>query len=83
MLRLLCVAQIDFSVMCDLFGGYYAHAFVHVVMVLYSYGVLWAYAAVFSSSVASIFFQYALNEECNIYLPHSARMLHWLRSSPS
>ena len=58
--------------MCHLFGGQYAHAFVHVCMILYSYGVLWAYAAVFSSSVASIFFQYALNEECNIYLPHSA-----------
>ena len=57
--------------MAHLFGGQYAHAFVHVVMVLYSYGVLWAYAAVFSSSVASIVFQYALNEECNIYLPHS------------
>ena len=57
--------------MAHLFGGPYAHAFVHVCMVLYSYGVLWAYAAVFSSSVASIVFQYALNEECNIYLPHS------------
>lgn len=36
-------------------------------MVFYCLGVLWAYASVFASSVASLFFQLVLYEECDIY----------------
>ena len=63
--------KIDFSLMCELFGGRSGHALVHLCMTLYSYGVLWAYAAVFSSSVDAIFFRYALQQDCNIYLSPS------------
>jgi hypothetical protein len=31
------------------------------------YGVLWAYGSVFSSSVASLFYQFVFDEECNVY----------------
>ena len=63
--------QLDFSLLAQLFGGRPAYVFVHVVMMLYSLCVLWAYAAVFAASVDSLFFRYALGEECNIYLAPS------------
>ena len=67
----LSLLQLDFSLLAQLFGGRPAYVFVHVVMMLYSLCALWAYAAVFASSVDSIFFRYALDEECNIYLSPS------------
>jgi hypothetical protein len=36
-------------------------------MIMYCYGALWSYVAIFSSSASTMFFQYALGEECNIY----------------
>jgi hypothetical protein len=36
-------------------------------MVFYCIGILWAYSSVFASSVASLFFQLVLNQECDIY----------------
>ena len=61
-------SKLDFSLLAQLFGGRPAYAFVHVVMMLYSQCALWAYAAVFASSVDSIVFQYVLGESCNIYV---------------
>jgi hypothetical protein len=60
--------KLDFSLLAQLYGGRPAYVAVHVIMCLYSYCALWAYAAVFASSVDSIVFEYALGERCNIYV---------------
>ena len=62
-----CDIKLDFAYMCWLYGGAQAHTLVQICMALYSYGVLWAYASVFSSSVDTLFFQYVFGEDCNIY----------------
>lgn len=60
--------KIDFATISQLVGGYPLTAFTQICLILYCLGVLWAYAAVFASSVNTLFFQYVLNEQCNIYL---------------
>eukprot|EP01128_Nolandella_sp_AFSM9_P004971 TRINITY_DN2349_c0_g2_i1.p1 TRINITY_DN2349_c0_g2~~TRINITY_DN2349_c0_g2_i1.p1 ORF type:complete len:495 (+),score=56.13 TRINITY_DN2349_c0_g2_i1:108-1487(+) len=57
----------DLSSIGYTFGGMKAKVAVQICIVCFSVGVLWAYAAVFASSVASLFFQFALGSECNVY----------------
>lgn len=59
--------KMDFAVMCQLFGGAPLTFFSQACTFLYCYGVEWAYAAVFASSVDTLLFQYVFGERCNIY----------------
>jgi amino acid permease len=64
--------KFDFTTLFDTFIGWKGKAFCQFTICCYCYGVLWAYSAVFSSSVASLFFQFALDEKCDIYHDPSA-----------
>jgi len=59
--------KFDFTQVFELYAGTPGKAIVWVAIACMCYGVLWAYGSVFSSSVASLFYQFAFNEECNVY----------------
>jgi len=59
--------KFDFTALFDMFAGWKGKAICQLTVDCYCYGALWAYCAVFSSSVASLFFQFGLNKTCDIY----------------
>lgn len=74
--NVLAYRKFDFVRMSELFGGTPLKTFTQFSVALYCYGSLWSYAAVFSSTVSALFFQFALRRPCNIYdSPSSACQL--------
>ncbi|CEG37354.1 amino acid [Plasmopara halstedii] len=59
--------KFEFATIAEMFVGNMGKVAVQLVMGLYCIGSLWSYASVFSSSTASIFFNYVLNESCDVY----------------
>eukprot|EP01114_Cavostelium_apophysatum_P016316 TRINITY_DN4610_c0_g1_i1.p1 TRINITY_DN4610_c0_g1~~TRINITY_DN4610_c0_g1_i1.p1 ORF type:complete len:496 (+),score=54.06 TRINITY_DN4610_c0_g1_i1:130-1617(+) len=60
--------KFDFTKMFETYYGLKGKLFCQLIMSLYCYGVLWAFSAVFASSVDSLFFQFVLkNTHCDPY----------------
>lgn len=66
-LHRLTYRKFDFATIGDMFAGKLGKLTVQAVMALYCVGALWSYASVFASSVASLFFSYALGDDCDAY----------------
>eukprot|EP01135_Chromosphaera_perkinsii_P001415 Nk52_evm16s167 gene=Nk52_evmTU16s167 len=64
--------KFDLTSMCNIFIGSHAKYACQVTMFLYCYGVLWAFVSVFSSSCATLFFEYILGSKCDIYDPNES-----------
>lgn len=54
--------KLDFSFVSEVFGGWRMRVFTQIALISYCYGALWSYAAIFASSVDTLFFEYALGE---------------------
>ncbi|OQS01584.1 hypothetical protein ACHHYP_00578 [Achlya hypogyna] len=59
--------KIDFSEIGEVFAGKSGFITVQAVLCIYCLGSLWSYASIYASSVASIFYSYALNDSCDAY----------------
>jgi len=68
--------KFDFTRMFDTYYGLKGKIFCQAIMGFYCYGVLWAFTAVFASSVSSLFFQFIFNETCDIYQPPVSMSCH-------
>ncbi|KAK1930469.1 Transmembrane protein 104 [Phytophthora citrophthora] len=59
--------KFEFATIAEMFVGRWGKAAVQIVMGSYCIGSLWSYASVFSSSTASLFFTYVLDDTCDVY----------------
>eukprot|EP01125_Pyxidicula_operculata_P009431 TRINITY_DN3109_c0_g2_i1.p1 TRINITY_DN3109_c0_g2~~TRINITY_DN3109_c0_g2_i1.p1 ORF type:complete len:479 (+),score=39.79 TRINITY_DN3109_c0_g2_i1:1048-2484(+) len=59
--------KFDLNTMMHIFFGMKGKILTQIVLCLYCYGLLWAFAAVFASSVDSLFFQFVYKTSCSIY----------------
>jgi len=59
--------KFDFTNIFELYGGWKGKVIVWVAIACMCYGVLWAYASVFSSSVASLYFQFIEDKQCIVF----------------
>eukprot|EP01116_Phalansterium_solitarium_P023285 TRINITY_DN8089_c0_g1_i2.p1 TRINITY_DN8089_c0_g1~~TRINITY_DN8089_c0_g1_i2.p1 ORF type:complete len:549 (-),score=173.15 TRINITY_DN8089_c0_g1_i2:427-2073(-) len=57
----------DMSYMFEYFFGLKGLIVCQAALSFYTYSILWAYSAVFASTVASLFYQFAYSAECDIY----------------
>lgn len=66
----------DYTTLAGMYTGPFGAWFVQILLTLYFYGTLWSYSSVFASSFVTIFFEYALNSQCDIYDNPDATC-HW------
>ncbi len=64
--------KFDFTQIFELYGGWKGKMLVWTAIACMCYGVLWAYASVFSSSVASLYFQFVKDEQCIPFSPDAS-----------
>eukprot|EP00457_Paulinella_chromatophora_P005261 gb/GEZN01005275.1/.p1 GENE.gb/GEZN01005275.1/~~gb/GEZN01005275.1/.p1 ORF type:complete len:563 (-),score=63.82 gb/GEZN01005275.1/:137-1729(-) len=64
--------RLDYTLMCEVFGGTYLKYACQIIVMFYGWSCLWGYVVVFSSSMDSVFFQYVLGQECDMLTAHSA-----------
>jgi hypothetical protein len=61
--------KFELTDLCGIFFGFSGKIIAQISLALYCYGLLWAYSAVFASSVDSIFYQFVYKKTCNIEAP--------------
>jgi amino acid permease len=61
--------KFELTHLCNDFFGFKGKIVSQLSLCLYCYGLLWAYAAVFASSVDSLYYQFVFRETCDIEVP--------------
>eukprot|EP01124_Arcella_intermedia_P020436 TRINITY_DN27910_c0_g1_i1.p1 TRINITY_DN27910_c0_g1~~TRINITY_DN27910_c0_g1_i1.p1 ORF type:complete len:509 (+),score=33.35 TRINITY_DN27910_c0_g1_i1:36-1529(+) len=70
--------KFDFNELCHFFYGFKGKLGCQLFLSLYCYGLLWAYAAVFSDSVNNLFWQFYRKIECSLVDTHDCHIGYYV-----